>query len=52
MTTGVSQLQANPDGTITGRNDCWEARLASYLKDPVPPSPNSTAPTNSRHSGQ
>ena len=33
MPTDVSQLQANPEGTITGRNDCWEACLASYLKD-------------------
>ena len=28
----ISQLRRNPDGTTTGRNDCWEACQASYLR--------------------
>jgi len=41
--TEVTQLQANPDGTITGRNDCWEACLASFLEDHPNPSLPPTA---------
>src|SRR5579871_845875 len=28
----VTHMVENPDGTITGRDDCWEACLASYLR--------------------
>lgn len=29
----VTQLVTNPDGSVNGRDDCWEACLASYLRD-------------------
>ncbi len=44
MPTEVTQLEANPDGTITGRNNCWEACLASELED----HPTHNIPTDAR----
>lgn len=29
----VSQLQTNPDGSVTGRNDCFPASLLRYLRE-------------------
>jgi hypothetical protein len=29
----ITQMRTNPDGTVTGRNDCFEASLARYLRE-------------------
>jgi hypothetical protein len=33
----VTQMRRNPDGTITGRNDCFEAAYARYLFETLAP---------------